>query len=159
MIALTILFNQESYIETTKGIIKEHCKRLFPDYDIPIALPDLADDNLKLDKPVIHIEFNSSVNVDKKAGRNNGRGQRVKRKILRFSFQILTTGEGSAILNRDRVAQKIEYEFAKEESVRQLASQGLKDIDVRHINSYRVREGVHLCRLELYMSIKFITPS
>ncbi|MEM5838877.1 hypothetical protein [Bacillus sp. LMB3902] len=153
---MAILFDQEKYIESAKGIIKEFLKKMFPDYDLPLALPDLADDNLSLEKPVVYIEFNNSMNIDGKAGRATGRGGRLKRKSLRFSFQILTTGENSAVLERDRISQKLEYEFSREMNIHKLASVGLKDVDIRYINSYRVREGVHLARLELYTTINLM---
>jgi hypothetical protein len=151
---MAILFDQTKYIESTKGIIKEYVRTLFPDYNLPLAIPDLSDDNLILIKPVIYIEYNGSMNTDRKAGRSNGKGIRVKRKILKFSFQIITTGENSAILDRDRIAQQLEYKFSRQEVIQQLASQGMKDIDLRYINSYRVREGVHLARLELFSEVK-----
>lgn len=153
---MAIIFDQTKYIETSKGIIKEYTKSLFPDYDLPLALPDLADDNLVLVKPVIYIEYNSSSNIDSYSGRNNGRGGKLKRKLLRFSFQILTTGENSAVLERDRIAQKLEYEFSTLETSKLFASKGLKDIDLRYVNSYRVREGIHLARLEMFTQISLM---
>ena len=153
---MAIVFDQSKYIESSKGIIKEYTRGLFPDYDLPLALPDLADDNLKLINPVIYIEYNSSTNIDSYTGRNNGRGGKLKRKLLRFSFQVLTTGENSAVLDRDRIAQKLEYEFSKTETSQLFASKGLKDIDLRYVNSYRVREGVHLARLEMFTQISLM---
>jgi hypothetical protein len=149
-------FDQTKYIESTKAVIKEYTRSLFPDYDIPLALPDLGDDNLKLKKPVIFIEFNNSNNLDLDKGRNNGRGGRLKRKTIRYSFQVLTTGENSAILDRDRIAQKLEYEFSTVATSQYFAAKGMKDVDLRYMNSYRVREGVHLARLELFAQISFM---
>jgi len=150
---VAIVFDQTKYIESTKGIIKEYIQSLFPNYEVSLGLPDLSDDNLSLTKPVISLEYNSSVNSDVKAGKVNGHGGRVKRKLLRFGIQILTTGENSAVLERDRIAQTLEYDMSKESTLQQLARQGLKDIDLRYVNAYRVREGVHLCRLELFTKI------
>lgn len=153
---MAILFDQTKYIETTKGIVKEYIRELFPDHDLPLGLPDLSNDELTLVKPVIYIEFNNSTNVDGNVGRANGRGGRLKRKLLRFSFYVLTTGENSAVLERDRIAQTIEYEFSKEVNIRRLAGQGLREPDLRFVNSYRVREGVHLARLELFAKISLV---
>lgn len=153
---MAILFDQTKYIESSKGVIKEFIRGLFPDYDLPLALPDIADDNLNLTKPVIYIEYNNSINVDGNIGKSNGKGGRLKRKLLRFSFQILTTGENSAILERDRIAQTLEYELSKESTLKLLAGKGLKEADLRFVNAYRVREGVHLGRMELFVKVSLM---
>lgn len=151
-----MLFDQTKYIESTKEVIKNFTKVLFPDCDIPLAIPDLGDDNLSLSKPVIFIEYDNSVNIDPFSGKNNGRGKRQKRKLLRFSFQIITTGGNLAVLQRDRIVQSLEYEFMKDSNVKLLASKGIKEPDVRYMNSYRVREQVHLARLELFFKVSFL---
>jgi len=153
---MAVLFDQSKYIETSKGIIKEFTKTLLPDYDYPAGLPDIGNDQFSLERPLIHIEFNNSSWIDSRSGRNNGRGKRVKRKLLRYSFQVITTGENSAVLERDRISQTIEYEFTRTVNHELLASKGLKDIDMRYMNSYRVREGVHLARLELFTTITMV---
>lgn len=147
-------FDQELYIESTRAMIKEYLRGLFPDVSMPVALPDIGNDELFLEEPVVHIEYSRSFNTDPNSGKNNGRGQRVKRKRLTYNIQILTTGENSAVLARDRIAQKIETEFAKESTSQEFARNGMFKLECRHMNSYRVREGLHLCRLEVFSEIK-----
>lgn len=151
------MFDQDAYIETTKGIIKELFKEWFPETDMPLGLPNLGADDLNLAKPVIFIEYNSSINRDQKAGKWTGHNTRHKRKTLRYSVMVITTGESDAILQRDRISQKIEIDLGKSVTVERLAGQGLKDIDCRFVNAYKVREGVHLSRLEFYTTISIIS--
>ena len=151
-----ISFDQEKYIETSKGIIKELLKEWFTDLEIPVGLPDLASDELNLVKPVIYIGYDGSTNLSKKAGRNTGRGTRHKRKLLRFTLMIINTGESSAVMQMDRIAQEIEAKACKPEILQRLAGQGLKEFEANFINAYKVREGVHITRMEIYCEINII---
>ena len=147
---------QEKYVESSKMIIKEFFQEYFPDLKVVFTIPDLANNELNLKEPVMVVEFNASRSIDRRSGRNNGKGQRAKRKQLRFSFQIVCAGDAHSLMKRDRLVQEIEYLGSKHEIVSEFAKSGLQNIDIRFMNSYRVRENVHLSRLEMHTMITIV---
>lgn len=156
-------YNQDVYIESTKGVIKEFVEGCTPEADVAIAFPDTKGSELSLEnvlsgkfslkQPLIYLEFERELNVDTRAGRWNG-GARVKRKMLTFALQVITTGNNKAVLSRDRIVQKVVNEVMKKETF--LSGKGLRKAECKFVGSYRVREGVHLARLEFYCEVKFI---
>lgn len=152
---MSIAFDQDRYIESSKGILKLWLISLFPDYEVNLGIPDISDDTINVYDPVLYLEYNDSINKDIMSGYNTGRGKRHKRKILRFSVRILTTGENKGILQRDKVAQKIESESLKENVLSEMANKGLTRLETKYVNSYRVRENLHLARIEIYTLVNF----
>ena len=149
-------FDSTRYIESMKEVIYEYLKSILPDTKITYAYPDFANDELELSKPEIAVEFNNSKNIDYSAGKNTGRGKRAKRKLIRFSFQVLSSGDGKGILERDRIVQLIEMEMGKPETIHWFAKRGMKELDIRFVNSYRARENVHVARLEMFVYITLL---
>lgn len=149
-------FDSARYIESTKEIIFEYLKTLLPDTLIVFSYPDIANDEVELTKPMIAVEFNSSKNIDYGHGKVTGRGTRAKRKMLRYSFQIISSGDGKALLERDKIAQVIEMDMGKPETCYWFAKKGLTDLDIRFVNSYRARENIHVARLELFVYVTII---
>lgn len=147
-------YNQASYIESTKGTISEFLKSISPEADIAVAFPDITGEGFSLTKPLIYVEFERELNIDARMGRYNGRGSRSKRKLLTYALQVITTGNNAAMLTRDRVIQKIVLEAIKQQTF--LSGKGLRKAEAKYAGSYRVREGVHLARLEFYCEVKFI---
>ena len=150
------ILDQEKYVESSKMIIKEFFNKYFPDLKVAFVTPDMAGNELNLEEPVIVVEFNASRSIDRRSGRGNGKGQRVKRKQLRFSFQIVCSGDAQSLMKRDRLVQEIEYLGTKHEIVSEFAKSGLQNVDIRFMNSYRVRENIFLSRLELHTMITIV---
>lgn len=147
-------YNQESYIESVKGTINEFIKLNVPKIDIAVAFPDITGEGFSLAMPLVFIEFERELNIDARKGRHNGSGTRTKRKMLTYAIQVITTGSNAAVLSRDRIVQKITTETLKQNEV--LSGKGIRKAETRFVGSHRVREGVHLARLEFYCEIKFI---
>lgn len=152
MIALE--FNQNSYIESVKGTIIEFIKSTVSDVEVVLAFPDITGSNFSLSKPMIYVEFERELNLDIRKGRHNGRGSMTKRKLLTYSFQVITTGDKAAVMARDRTIEKISLQAIRQNEL--LSGKGLRKAETKYTGSYRVREGVHLARLEFYCEIKFI---
>lgn len=146
-------YNQESYIESVKGTLTEFIKSVVPEADTVIAFPDIAGKGFALTKPLVYVEFERELNVDARKGRHNGKGTRTKRKMLTYAFQVVTTGSNAAVLSRDRVVQKIVLETMKQGTF--LSGKGIRKAECKFTGSYRVREGVHLARLEFYCEVNF----
>lgn len=147
-------YNQDAYVESVKGTINEFLKSIAPEADIVIAFPDITGENFTLAKPMIYVEFERELNLDLLKGRYNGRGTRTKRKLLTYALQVITTGTNAAVLSRDRIIQKIASQTVKQGEF--LSGKGIRKAESKYTGSFRVREGVHLARLEFYCEIKFI---
>lgn len=150
------MFEQERYIESTIETFKSELRNILPDVDFPVGIPNVGDERFTLDKPVVSVRYRSSANIDGHLGKNTGRGTKVKRKLLNLFVLVITTGNNEAILQRDRICQKIENHFSDESVYQRLYSQGFSGSEARFGNSYRVREGVHLARVEIFTEVKFI---
>lgn len=146
-------YNQETYIESVKGTLIEFLKSVVPEADPVIAFPDITGKGFSLAKPLVYVEFERELNIDIRKGRHNGKGTRTKRKMLTFALQVITTGSNAAVLSRDRVVQKVVLETMKQETF--LSGKGIHKAESKYTGSYRVREGVHLARLEFYCEVKF----
>lgn len=146
-------FNQDVYIESVKGTLKEFLKSVIPEADIALAFPDITGDGFSLTKPLVYIEFERELNIDAHKGRHNGAGKRAKRKMLTYSLQVITTGSDSAVMARDRIIQKMVKQVILQSGL--LSGKGLRKPEAKYVGSFRVREGVHLARLEFYCQIKF----
>lgn len=147
-------YNQNAYIESVKGVISEFLKKNVQNIDIAVAFPDMTGEGFSLSKPLIYVEFERELNVDIRAGRKNGQGNRSKRKRLTYSIQIITTGDNAAVLQRDRIVQTITNKVIEQNAV--LSGKGIQKAETRYVGSYRVRELVHLARIEFYCEIKFL---
>lgn len=147
-------YNQSVYIESSKGVITEFLKSIVPEADIGVAFPDITGEGFSLAKPLIYVEFERELNIDSRMGRYNGKGTRTKRKLLTYSVQVITTGNNAAVLARDRIIQKAASETIKQQTF--LSGKGIRKAEAKYTGSYRVREGVHLARLEFYCEVKFI---
>lgn len=147
-------YNQDSYVESVKSTLVEFVKSVVPEAQVVLAFPDIGDKKFSVDKPLVYVEFERELNVDVRKGRHNGNGTRTKRKRLTYSFQVITTGNNAAILSRDRIIQKMVLETMKQETF--LSGKGISKAESKYVGSFRVREGVHLARLEFYCEIKFI---
>lgn len=150
------MIRKETYIEDSNKVIKDAIRGWMPGIDLPIAIPNIGDDSLVLSKPTIFIEFNNSMNIDKRIGKRNGRGKNVKRKLLNYSILVITTGDNRSILERDRITQTIESNCASESISNEMARLGAYNIDCRFVNAYKVREGINLARLSLNMEIRMV---
>ena len=146
--------DQEKYVEGVKGIIINFLKSIVPEADNVPAFPDITGSSFSLKKPIVFVEFEREVNLDIRRGRHNGRGKRVKRKQLTFSFQVVTTGDNKAVMERDRIIQKIINGVMSKEDF--LSGKGIRKADAKYTGSFRVREGVHLARIDFYGEVKFI---
>jgi len=146
-------YSQETYIESVKGTINSFLKGIAPEADIAVAFPDITGEQFSLSKPLIYTEFERELNIDARKGRHNGAGTRTKRKLLTYALQIITTGSNAAVLARDRIAQKITLETIRQNEL--LSGKGIRKAETRYLGSHRVREGVHLARIEFYCEIKF----
>ena len=147
-------FNQNAYIESVKGVINEFLKSNVQNIDVVVAFPDITGDGFSLSKPLVYVEFDRELNVDARSGRMNGQGKRLKRKILTYSMQIVTTGDNAAVLQRDRIVQTITNKVMEQNAL--LSGKGVHKAETRYVGSYRVRELVHLARIEFYCEIKFL---
>lgn len=147
-------YSQDKYVESVKGTIIEFLGSVVPEAEFVLAFPDISGNKFSLKKPLIYIEFERELNTDAKKGRHNGRGQISKRKLLTYSFQVITTGDNGAVMQRDRIIQKITSAVLSQYEL--LSGKGLRKAESKFVGSYRVREGVHLARQEFYCEIKFI---
>lgn len=148
------VYNQDSYIESAKGTLIEFIKSVVgTEADVSIAFPDITGATFSLAKPLIYVEFERELNLDSFRGRRNGAGKQTKRKMLTYSFQVITTGNNAAVMARDRIVQKLVSQTLKQYEL--LSGKGLRKAEAKYVGSYRVREGVHLARLEFYSEIKF----
>lgn len=147
-------FSQDQYIESVKGTIIEFFKANVPEADVGLAFPDITGVDFSLTKPLIYIEFERELNIDSRKGKYTGRGTRSKRKMLTYSFQVITTGDNSAVMVRDRIIEKITSQVIRQNEY--LSGKGIRKAETKFVGSYRVREGVHLARQEFYCEIKFI---
>ena len=147
-------YNQDAYIESVKGVINEFLKENVKNIDIAVAFPDITGDGFSLSKPLVYVEFERELNIDTRAGRKNGQGKRSKRKMLTYSMQIVTTGDNAAVLQRDRIIQTITNKVMEQNAL--LSGKGIRKAETKFVGSYRVRELVHLARIEFYCEIKFL---
>lgn len=145
---------QNKYIEETKEILISFLKSIVPESDVVPAFPDITGKNFSLKRPLLFVEFEREVNLDIRRGRHDGNGRRIKRKQLTFSFQVITTGDNKAIMQRDRIIQKIINGMLEHDDV--LSGKGLRKAEAKYTGSFRVREGIHLARIDFYGEIKFI---
>lgn len=150
---MIMALNQIQYVESAKGIIKKFIAQSVPDADVTLAFPDISGQGFSLARPLVFLEFERELNTDIQKGRHNGRGQQVKRKRLTYSFQVITTGSDNAVMKRDRVIQILTNKVIVEGKL--LSGEGLRKAETKFLGSYRVREGVHLARMEFYCEIKF----
>ncbi|QJT70406.1 hypothetical protein [Microcystis phage MaeS] len=135
-------YSQDAYIESVKGTLVEFITMNVPDAEIVLAFPDITGENFSLVKPVIYIEFERELNIDAQKGKSNGGGKRVKRKILTYSLQVITTGDNRAVMERDRIVQTITQKVVSQYEL--LSGKGLQKAESKFVGSYRVREGIHL---------------
>lgn len=150
-----MVFDQDLYIETTKGIMKEFAVMTVPEAGIIIGEPQISDETLVVDKPKIYIEYERDLSIDKLYGRNSGRGYYKKRYRLTYSFQILTQGDNKGVMERDRIVQKLVGSTMKKKTNNWFVGKGLYKIEGRFISSYRVRENLYLARVEFNFIINF----
>ena len=54
-------------------------------------------------------------------------------------------------MQRDRLIQKIRTEFHN--NLRVFAGKGMRKTDIKFAGSYRLREGIHLARLEMFSQV------
>lgn len=151
---IRVEYNQDAYIESVKGVINEFLKENVKNIDIAVAFPDITGDGFSLSKPLVYVEFERELNIDTRAGRKNGQGKRSKRKMLTYSMQIVTTGDNAAVLQRDRIIQTITNKVMQQNAL--LSGKGIRKAETKFVGSYRVRELVHLARIEFYCEIKFL---
>lgn len=144
------VFDSERYFESVKEVFNEYLKSLLPNTKITFNYPDVANDEIDLTHPVLWLEINNSKNVDKSIGYTNGHGGRTRRKRIKISLNVISTGDGNGILERDRIIQKLEMDLGKPSTIYDFASRGLRRIDARFMNSYRARENVHISRIEIF---------
>lgn len=147
-------YSQDKYVESVKGTIIEFLKANVPEADFVLAFPDIPGTEFSLTRPLVYVEFERELNIDIRKGKYTGKGTRSKRKMLTYSFQVITTGNNSAVMVRDRIIQKIASNVISQYEL--LSGKGLQKADSRYVGSYRVREGIHLARMEFYCEIKFI---
>lgn len=148
-------FNQDMYVESTKGIMKEFVAMTVPEATIILSEPQIPNETLVIDKPKIYIEYERDLPIDKFYGRNSGRGYYKKRHRLTYSFQILTQGDNKGVMERDRTVQKLVGSTMKKQTSEWFVSKGLYKIEGRFISSYRVRENYYLARVEVNFIINF----
>lgn len=152
---MVLMYDQEKYVETTKGIVKEFVQNLIPEAKIILGELPNADDNLNIDKPNIYIEYERDLHIDDRAGYRTGRGNRKKRYRLTYSFQIITQGDTYGVMDRDRIVQKIVAAVNKEKTSQEFAQRGLYKLGGKFVSSYRVRENLFLARVEIQFIIHF----
>lgn len=149
------MFDQEKYIESVKEIIITYIKSKFPECKVITAFPNVEGTDLNLTKPLIYVEFERESNIERRRGKWVSGNNYSRRLNIVYSLQIFTGGENTGVLARDRVIQKLKVDIPRNERV--FAGQGLKKVDIRFMGSYRLRERIHLARIELFGQVTIKT--
>ncbi|AGR46590.1 hypothetical protein vBBak6_038 [Bacillus phage v_B-Bak6] len=152
---MVLMYDQEKYVETTKGIVKEFIQQTIPEAKIILGELPNADDNLNIDKPNIYIEYERDLPIDRRYGYRTGRGGHKKRHRITYSFQIITQGDTYGVMDRDRIVQKIVAAVNKDKTSQEFAQRGLYKLEGKFVSSYRVRENLFLARVEINFIIHF----
>jgi hypothetical protein len=148
-----VVFDSQEYITSFKtafiNATNDHLG--IPYSQIVQGTPDITEGGMSLSEPVVYLEIVNTDAIDRQ-GKNDGNGGKIKRDIIRLSLQIISSGHNQQILARDRIINKI---HAIEDSANRyaFAEKGIRKPLVRNMGSYRVREGVHLARMEIFVEV------
>jgi hypothetical protein len=150
-----MVFDQEKYIESVKGILMAYIRNLLPEHKVITAFPDVEGTSLDLSVPLVYVEFERESNVERRRGKWVGDDSYQRRVTVVYSIQVFTSGDGKGVLARDRTIQKLKVDIPRNERV--FAGQGLRKVDMRFMGSYRLRERIHLARMEFFTQVTMTT--